>query len=246
MDISFHPLYKKEAKDLKNYLKKEKLDDDVNYVIGGDGTLLIYYSSDKPNFLISPKASKGYYCSARLENYEESLLKYYLSPKSFHKEYLTIDAFINGKKIKDSALNEVLITEGLNYASKYFVKSQNFEGLEINSGLIVYTSQGWSGFAKNLGANQVKEEEIGLCSVAKIKGLITNEGVILNDELLVKILPRNRETKFFLYIDCKNIKPFNPFCSTKTVRTKPYKLSLNDELLLKKGNLVTIVSKIIK
>jgi len=244
MDISFHPRLRKEAHDLEKFLKNNRLDDDINYVIGGDGTLLLYASAAKPNFLISPASSVGYYAFARLDNRYEAIYNYLNCPKRFNKEYLTISAEINGKKVKDSALNEVLITEGLNLTSKMRSSLDNFAGLEINSGFIAYTYHGWSGFAKNLGIKNVEESKIGLASIAQSNGLIPNNGMVLPEKFSIQIVPRNRKTRFLMYLDCIDIKPYNPFCSSKkSVRTKPYVLRPDDEITLKKGTPIIIASK---
>jgi hypothetical protein len=246
MNISFHPYYKKQAKNLKKFLKNNNIKEDINYIIGGDGTFLIYASKTQPNFLISPNSSVGYYASTRLGNHNDAIIKYLKNPEIYNLEYPTIESKINGIKLNDFAINEILITEGLQYLSKTLMTKCGVESYENNSGIIIYTHEGWNGFAKQLNARNYKNQDFGITSVAPTKGkLLQFYSRPLNNEVKFKILPRNRKTKFYIYVDCKNVKPYKHFCTNiKKVYKKPYKIKQNDEIIIKKGKPIIIASKI--
>ncbi|MFA5303027.1 MAG: hypothetical protein WC393_00630 [Candidatus Nanoarchaeia archaeon] len=242
MTISFQPDYRPQARELKRFLKKNNLTQDINYIIGGDGALLIYASKIKPNVLISPDSSVGYYAFTRLGNHHEAILEYLDNPSKFNIEYPTIESKINGIKLDDFAINDVLITEGLQYLSKISMTIGDTESFESNSGLLVYTHDGWSGFAKNLEAKKYGLNELGLTSIAPSKGELSKiKSLALTDELSIKILPRNRKTKFAMYVDCKDVKPYKHFCTDiKKVYIKPYKIKQNDEITIMKGKPIII------
>ncbi|MFA5333607.1 MAG: hypothetical protein WC376_03870 [Candidatus Nanoarchaeia archaeon] len=244
MNISFQPDYRLEARELKRFLKKNNLTQDVNYIIGGDGALLIYASKTQPNLLISPLSSVGYYAFTRLGNHHEDIIKYLNNPNKFNVNYPTIESKINGARLDDFAINDLLITEGLQYLSKTSITIKGAESFESNSGILVYTHDGWSGFAKNLNANNYGLNELGLASIAPSKGeLSKNKSLDLTDELSIKLLPRNRKTKFVMYLDCKDVKPYKHFCTTrKKVNIKPYKLKQNDEITIRKGSPIIIAT----
>jgi NAD kinase len=206
MNVSFHPSWRKEARELKRFLKKNKITLNVNYVIGGDGSLFAYLSTTQPNLLISPLTCKGYYSFARINNYKKRLLLYAKNPEKHHKEFSTIKVSINVKELRDTALNEVLVTEGLQHVFKSLVNGKK----ELNSGIMVYTHHGWSGYAKNLGAKQFKG--VGITAVAPLRGLLKRTGSILKDKISIKILARHEPTLFF---DCKDIKPYDKACTDR-------------------------------
>jgi len=233
MTISYHPKYKQEAIELKEFLKKEDINLDINWVIGGDGSLFTYLDLEKPNFLISPENSVGHYASARLKNYKKRILEYTKNPESFNELYETIKVTINGDELTEKALNDVLITEGLHRLSKYTINNEQ----SMNSGILIYTPQGWHGYAKNLKAKQYPTS-LGLTIIAPVKG-VENTSF---KELIIKINKRNRKTNFKLYIDCKDIQPYDNSCSDKEkVYHKPHKLELGDKIKISKGKEIIIV-----
>ena len=68
--ISYHPKLKNNAVEIEEFLDSLGLND-LNVMVGGDGTLLAYFDKEKINVLISSSTSAGYYCTARLNNYKE-------------------------------------------------------------------------------------------------------------------------------------------------------------------------------
>lgn len=246
MNISFHPYYRKQARELGNFLKQNEITQNINYIIGGDGSLLIYASKTQPNLLISPKSSVGYYAFSRLGKHYEDIIKYSNNSNKFNLKIPTIESKINGVRLNDFAINDILITEGLEYLSKTSMIAGGVESFESNSGILFYTHKGWSGFAKNVGARNYGEFELGISAIVPNEGkLLQYYSRPLTDEVSIKILPRNRKTKFVMYVDCKNIKPYNSFCTDrKKVYTKPYKLKQNDEITISKGSPITIAANL--
>jgi len=114
---------------------------------------------------------------------------------------------------------------------------------ELNSGILAYTHHGWHGYAKYLDAKHYNPEEIGLIAIAPAKGeLHKKKGVRIGSQVKIRILKRNREQEFRLYIDCKDIKPYDPSCSDrKKVYHAPYPLKPGDEITISKGRPVTII-----
>lgn len=234
MNISYHPKFKKKAIELKEFLKKNKIKQEINYIIGGDGSLFTYLSYDKPNFLISPKTSVGYYSSANFNDYQDKIRDYLTNKK--HKEFLTIQVTINGQKT-ENALNDVLITEGLHKYSKIIINGNE----EYNSGILIYTQHGFSGYAYKLGAKKYESNELGLIAFCPSDNSQLKNSIKI-DKLTIKIIKRTQSQSFNLYIDCKDIKPFDKKCTDrKKIYYKPYKLKPGDTIEITKGKPITII-----
>ena len=221
--------------ELRQFLKENNIQLDLNYIVGGDGSLFTYASHDKPNFLISPKTSVGYYASSGFNNYKTKLLNY--NPKRDNKEFATIEVTINNKKLPDKAINDVLITEGLHKYSKMIIDGNE----EFNSGVIFYTHHGFSGYAKKIGAQKYGPDDIGLIAFFPSENSQLNKSIKSN-ESTINLIKRQQKQSFNLYIDCKDIKPFNKSCTDcKKVYYKPYKLRPGDKIIITKGRPVIII-----
>jgi len=238
MNISYHPMLKREARELKKFVKENEINLDINIILGGDGSLFTYLSTDKPNFLISSPKSVGYYAGARLNNYKRVLLKYAENPEVMHKKMTSISVKINDKTLPEQALNDVLITEGLHRLLRVKVNGS----VEKNSGLLFYTHHGWHGYAVNLDAKHYNEGELGLIAIAPTKGGLYKKKGVKAGTTTIRVLKRKREQKLKLYIDCKDVKPYDPSCSDrKKIYHKPYQLKPGDEVTISKGKPITII-----
>lgn len=235
MNISYNPNFKTKAQELRKFLKENKITHNINYIIGGDGSLFTYASHDQPNFLISPKTSVGYYATASFDNYQKKLLNY--DAQRDNKEFATIEVTINNKKLPDKAINDVLITEGLHKYSKMIINGNE----ELNSGIIFYTHHGWSGYAQKIGAQRYDQNEIGLIAFFPPKKSLLNKS-IKSDTFTINIVKRQQAQSFKLYIDCKDVNPFKKGCTDrKRIHYKPYKLKPASRITINKGKPVIII-----
>jgi len=240
MNISYHPSLKRVAEELREFLEEQKITLDINWIIGGDGSLFTYLDLEKPNFLISSSNSVGFYAGARVSDYKQKILDYVANPQQ--EEYNTIRIIINGRELPERALNDILITEGLHRLSKTELINKLsetivYKTIEVNSGLLIYTPHGWNAFAKNIGAEQ--HEPLGVMGIAINKGTKKSRQA---SDLEIRISKRNRETEFKLFIDCKDIKPYDPSCTDRErVWHMPYKLKQGDVVKLSLGKPVKII-----
>lgn len=233
MEFSYHPKFEKKALEIHEFASS--LDLDVNLVIGGDGSLLVYKSTSKPNILISPKTSKGYYASARFEDYKEFLTSYKDNP--VNKEYTVLNASINNTIINDSALNEIIIGSGIEQILHCNIEINNQKRKVDCTALMLYTSSGWNGYAKNFNALRLKNPvNMGVFGVAPMDKSFPIKGVETNKPVTVEVLNRHEMPK--LIVDCKNITDYRP-CTTsiKNINYKPYSLYNNSIVKIEFGKI---------
>ncbi len=181
----------------------DKIDDDADFavIIGGDGTLLRYnYMLKCPILGINPGHSVGYYMRATDLDFEENLTK--LVDGKAGKDYFIYDlvrleAFVNGKRMKGTALNEVLVSPiYVRRALKTTLEIDGSESKEISSGIIIYTPTGSTAFAHSAGAKSIGYDwkVMGVTSLAPHKGKLKGGEVIIEDgEVKVGCLSREGE-----------------------------------------------------
>jgi len=231
MDFNFHPKYRSIFREVKDFIYDKNLDYlDINLICGGDGTFFVY-KSDKPNFLISSdEYSKGFYASSWFEGdfYQKDLIKYANNPKKFNHEIPSVQLKINGKKIPDLAINEVLIN-----MDSMFKASVDGEKI-TETGFFVYTPLGCNAWAAKYGG--IVYDTLGIVSMDK------RLPCILNDSLKIEILKYH---DLQAMIDGKgyNLDKNYEHCSTRDksrIFTKPWSLKEGDILEISKGNPIKI------
>lgn len=172
-------------KSLGERIIKEPTQSDLAIVIGGDGTFLFYQGKFTCPILGIKTRGIGYYMSTSKKDYLEKIGKVCQGTENkdyFVRKFLRLKAHLN-KKPLPLALNEYLISAGL--TRKMFnakLKAKARESFERNSGIIIYTPTGSSGFASSCGAKKMKEieDKFGVIALAPYSGRLKEGEIILN------------------------------------------------------------------
>jgi len=149
---------------------------DLILVAGGDGTFLStsHLITDKTPVIgvnTDTEKSVGFYLKSDLKNIKKDL-ELILTSKSGEGYYLhslprllaTIHTQSRNIINTDLALNDLLISNTVAYyPSKYFIRYNGKKDYQTSSGIIVFTSAGYSGWAKNVLRKEIrmKEDEFG-------------------------------------------------------------------------------------
>ncbi len=181
---------------------------DLVISVGGDGTFLLAQQKVINNYIIgiNPNIhrSVGYYDSLTINDLDK--IKEVFEGNYEVIELTRLSAIVNGKEFL--SLNEVQIYPKIRYKLlkaeiEIKTKEVTYNGFEFNSGLLVYTPTGASGFASNLeGAFGLNS--IGLVAIAPVKGLLKKfrsitipikefEGITVKGELFVNVDSQNVE-----------------------------------------------------
>ncbi len=184
MSFSYHPKYESIADEVREYLSSYDLD--VNFIVGGDGSFLVYSDFDMPNYLIySDRISKGFYGASCYEkSWKKDLEKFSENPENFVHEIDSIEVLINDDLLPDNALNEIVL--GKDYCFKAIVDGERV----FDSGLVIYACDGWNGWARKYGAEQY--DSLGVVGFDDdrncFKKLFSKKSKLLIGELFVNVL----------------------------------------------------------
>lgn len=152
--------------------------------IGGDGTIMRdHHLMRCPVLGINPGSSIGYYLGADNNNYKEKIrsLMNGKEGKDYHiHKLLRLDAFINGKRMEGRALNDVLVSPL--YVRRMLetkLRLTGREGIERNSGVIVYTPTGSHAFAHSAGAAKMPHGSglMGVTALAPYSGMLKEKEI---------------------------------------------------------------------
>ncbi|MBN1923752.1 MAG: hypothetical protein JW791_03250 [Nanoarchaeota archaeon] len=236
MNFSYQPKYASIAEEVKDFIISNGLYNlDTNFIIGGDGSLFTYKSFNQPNMLIcSEKFSKGHYASCWYEDdYQFFLLDYAKKPESFHIEIPTIELLINGEVVDERAINDLILGRDYNF------KAGVNEEIVHTTGLLFYTFNGWSGWAKQYDA--LRFEDSGVVD------LDTRISHSLEEPVEVNVLPFHG---FNIMFDGKgrNLEEdFNPCTSDREiVYTSPWSAEPGDNVIIRDGEPVILVQQDLK
>lgn len=267
MNVSCHPSMSNYRIALKNYFLD--IDLDLNVIFGGDGSLFMYKSDDLPNLLISSCTSYGHFAGIKfnegatfnqnLERCIEAIEKYIVKPTQYHQEINSISVNINGETLIHRAIDEVIIDDGIHRLSKLNVNFNGEISTEYSTGLMIYTNQGWSGYAYQFNAIKVRENELGIVGMSPKRGRLerakkkskklfnrifrmNSNGYKLKTPIGIEILKRERTTNFKLTLDGIDVEPYSPTCTTRqTVCSQPIHLHQGDIINIEIGGPVTLV-----
>ncbi len=142
----------------ENFLK----DVDLVISVGGDGTFIriSHYLKDLPILGINSdsKTSEGGLCSLNEQNLEK--LKEILEGKYKLIFRNRIDIYLDGKFVKEKALNEVYVgTRDQFHTSRYIIKFQDFEEEHRSSGVLISTGSGSNVWYKSAGGEPFSFDE---------------------------------------------------------------------------------------
>ncbi|UCD03066.1 MAG: NAD(+)/NADH kinase [Candidatus Aenigmatarchaeota archaeon] len=160
---------------------------DFAIIIGGDGTLFRFNAEIKcPVLGVNPGQSIGHYMRACRDDYEKKLLKLIKGKKG--KDYyvydlLRLETRVNGKKMRATALNDVLVSPiYVRRALKAVLKAGGKLSEETNSGIIIYTPTGSTAFAHSAGARKIdyRKRVMGVTALAPYRGALKEGEIIVN------------------------------------------------------------------
>ncbi|VVB76146.1 Uncharacterised protein [Candidatus Tiddalikarchaeum anstoanum] len=258
MNFSYHPKLAEEAKKIRVLI--DDLGLTANFIVGGDGSLLVYLpnfydNTSLPTFLISSNKSFGFYSSCRLDNYRDFLTNYAKSENKtlFEKEYYTLSVSINNKILKEFSLNEVIISPNLEHILdcnlEFQETGEKLVKMRIKStGFMFYTANGWSGYASNCDAIKVKNNNIGAFCIFEMKenGVkkIRNNSFETEHEIKMEILNHHKPMPH-LSVDCKDLYEYDKSTTNKKhIFTKPHRLKTGDIIAIKQGKPIIIIRDI--
>lgn len=163
---------------------------DFCIIIGGDGSVLYEQSGiECPILGIRTPGHVGHYLKAGQGNFKGKIRMLVKGRGCFIHKLPRLEALVNGRKIRALALNEALISPI--YSRRMLETGVSLGGrksLERNSGIVVHTPSGASGFARSLGGRK----GFGLAPIAPFSGRI-RRALALGKSVSVKILSREAE-----------------------------------------------------
>jgi NAD kinase len=146
----------------RDSLKEDIKDRDMIVVVGGDGTFLraSHHNKDVPMFGInpSPENKEGFFLQADLNDFQEKLDRIH---KGFSiGKLLRLEAEINGKKLKELALNEIYIGDAKPYlVFNYQLKIGKMQEFQRSSGILIGTPAGSNAWLKSAGGITMEMHE---------------------------------------------------------------------------------------
>lgn len=189
---------------------------DLAISVGGDGTFIrtSHFLEDIPILGINsePKQSEGALTSLKENELEK--IKDILNGKFKIIKRERAEVFLNDKKIKELALNEVYIgSEHQFHVSRYKIKFKNFEEEQRSSGVLITTGSGSMAWYKSAGGNPFSFSE-------KILKFLVREpysGKIFSTKILQGEIKENEKIEFesrrhnegIVAIDSNVVYPFN-------------------------------------
>jgi len=205
--VVFHKGHENLVKDLSHFLhisncERQCLKGTIKnfsliIVIGGDGTFLrsSHHNKDIPMFGINPNPSKkeGYYMQATIKDYKKVLPR--LVSRSYKvRPLLRLKVTINGKPVKQLALNDVFIGDAKPYNMfNYDLTINNKTEFQRSSGVIIGTPTGSHAWLRSAGGVVMKLDEDRFQYVSRelyerrlTKDFKLKQGIIDNFQLVVR------------------------------------------------------------
>ncbi|MFN8671663.1 MAG: NAD(+)/NADH kinase [Candidatus Sericytochromatia bacterium] len=181
--IQLDVIFRGDLKPIENY--------DLVITTGGDGTVLetSKYTKEIPILGVNsdPLGSVGFFTGANKDNFT-SVLNSIFDNTIETTNINRIQLYLNDEKIKELALNDILITHSIPAAtSRYIIKNNGQEEAHRSSGIWISTAAGSTGAIRSAGgtAMDIKEESFqylvrefydrGGKEFKFLKGLFTNE-----------------------------------------------------------------------
>ncbi len=135
-------------------------DADLVISLGGDGTFLraSHYILDKtPVFGVNldPRNKEGFFTVSNALDFEQKLVKIMMG-KCKIRQLQRVQAFIDGKKIHEAALNEYYIASKIPYhTARYFLTVRKKKERQKSSGILVAAPAGTYAWAKSAGGKEL-------------------------------------------------------------------------------------------
>lgn len=183
--------FKEELENIKTFLEDHNIktqprdqlglelyeDKDLVVVLGGDGTFLraSHYNKNVPMYGINPrpKQKEGYYMQTEFENYQQEL-----NPDgSFEtKKLLRLNAFIDGDRIDEIALNDLYIGDSKPYNMfNYDITVGDESEFQRSSGVLAGTPSGSSGWIGSAGLEIKDKDKFGFVARELYRGELTTD-----------------------------------------------------------------------
>ena len=147
------------AKERNSITENDFKNVDLVIAVGGDGTFLrtSHYIEHAPHMGINsdPKKKEGFFMRTTKDNFRKNFEKL-LAEKYKVINLARLEVKLNGKKIKELALNEAYIGNAKQYhTSRYVVQLGKKKELHRSSGLIVCTATGSHAWARSAGGRVI-------------------------------------------------------------------------------------------
>ena len=238
-NIKFNELVKK-IKDLlpKDLFIYDEKNPDLILVLGGDGSLLHFASSDDYNhkYLLINCGHLGYYADFN----EEEFIEYISNNKinDLYYESLPIYSFNINKK-DYYFINDVYILEEKPVDFELLINQRQISKIKAN-GLVIGTSCGSSGYLNSLNSPVIFNNDIGLQFgfIApiqnKLNPLFISKGIVASDDIIN--IKYNKINKLFydgIKIDNINNNEFKISKVNKTMQLAHFKLIDNIDRIKK-------------
>ena len=136
---------------------------DLILTVGGDGTFLKtshFINNGKLIFGVNSdvKMKEGFFLNATRKDFETKI-KRVMEDNFKIKKLARLEAFINGKKVPELALNEFYIGSDKEYiASRYYIAINGRQERQKSSGILIATPAGSYAWIKSCGGKKLKLE----------------------------------------------------------------------------------------